>query len=71
VVDELFEEAGPEVTHAVQIWFEERFAARKWSAMCEGCEWVGSFQTEQEAEKARDLHLARVEARPSLSSSNS
>jgi len=46
------------MTHLVQIWFDDQYAARKWCLACK-CGWVASCRTEKEAQDTREAHLAQ------------
>lgn len=44
--------------HRVTIWFDDMYAARKWTAKCT-CEWVACCRDEREAKESREIHLTQ------------
>ena len=49
---------GVSLEHHVTIWFDDSFAARKWTAKCT-CDWVASCRDEQEAKESLGIHLTQ------------
>ena len=41
--------------HHITIWFDDSYAARKWTAKCT-CDWVASCRTEHEAKESAEIH---------------